>query len=116
MTHSLGLIELPLSALEWNGKADWKQLKKSGVELEHYIRDLKFSMEKEGIKKPPVVEWHLNHNPSSGNKFRVKEGNHRLEVAHQLGFKKVLCEFQVITYDNEWIVTGLRHLLNKIDE
>ena len=113
MTHSFGLVELPLSALEWNGKADWVQLKKQGIDIVPYLNNLHSSISKEGIKKPPVVEWHLNHTPSTGNKFHVKEGNHRLEVAHQLGIKKVLCEFQVVTYDNEWIVTGLKHLLNK---
>lgn len=113
MIHFLGQVELPLTALEWDCRADWIQLKKSGVELEYYIRDLKISMEKEGIKKPPVVEWHLNHTPSSSKKFRVKEGNHRCEVAHQLGWKRIKVEFQVVDYNNEWIVDGLKHLIKK---
>ena len=113
MTHFLGLIELPLSSIEWNCKADWLELKKKGIELEYYLRDMKESVEKNGITKPPVVEWHLNHTSSSSNKFRVKEGNHRCEVAHQLGWKKIKVDFQVVDYDNEWIVSGIKHLLNK---
>ena len=114
MTHSLGLIELPLSALEWNCVADYDKLKAEGIELEDYINKLRVSIEAEGIKKPPVVEWHLHHTSSSGNRFNVLEGNHRLEVALGLGIKKTLCEFRVITYGNEWIVTGLKHLLQGV--
>ncbi len=113
MIHILGEIELPLSVLEWNCRADWANMKKNGVELEHYLAEMKRSVAKEGILKPPVVEWHLKETPSSGKKFRVKEGNHRCEVAHQLGWKKIKVDFYVVAYYNDWIVDGIKNLLHK---
>lgn len=49
MTHSLGLIELPLSSLEWCPRGDEARLKREGIELKQYLIDLKASMEKDGI-------------------------------------------------------------------
>ena len=61
--------------------------------LKKYVDDMYESVKKEGIKKYPLIR---PSTPSELRKwkepYRVLHGNHRVEVAHRLGWKTVNCE------------------------
>ncbi len=116
IVHDLGLIELPIGSLEWNEHADRKDFKDDG-DLLNYVAKLKTSIAVNGITKPPLAVWHLKqHNSSDGNKFMVKEGNHRLQAANELGIKKVLCQVHLYDYGEfTYMVDKIKWLLKRGD-
>lgn len=106
--YRIGQVVLPIESLEWDELADITRFG-TKEKIREYTDNLKSDIRTNGIKKSPLVAWHLIK--SLGSKFKVEKGHHRVQAMYELGYKHIRCDLTIYEYkDTEYITQGLKWL------